>query len=147
MTTPLSYARGDDVDPFDQATFSVARPYRDLTACGFEVWFVRMAMPSRGLTFHQEIQDAGAARERLVLVVGPKAAVWDYVRLQWHLALQADKARSPRSCGKAIILGPDEPKPLQSDDFRDDVIGSCPSVEGHCSHCFLLRASVLSLRY
>jgi hypothetical protein len=25
---------------------------------GFEVWFDRVAMPSRSLTFHQEIQDA-----------------------------------------------------------------------------------------
>ena len=32
-------------------------------------------MPSRGLTIHQEIQEAVAARERLVLVVRPKAAV------------------------------------------------------------------------
>ena len=75
-----SYALGDDVDPFDPAMSFVARLYRDLTACGFEVWFDRMAMPSRGLTFHQKIQDAVAARERLVLIVGPKAAVSDYVR-------------------------------------------------------------------
>src|SRR5438874_1778816 len=71
----LSYARGDDALPFDPATSFVARLHRDLTARGFEVWFDRMAMPSRGLTFHQEIQDAVAARQRLVLVVGPKAAV------------------------------------------------------------------------
>jgi hypothetical protein len=37
-------------------------------------------MPSRGRTFHQEIQDVVAAREWLVLVVGPKAALSDYVR-------------------------------------------------------------------
>ncbi|GEM_PF-4834365 len=54
-----------------------------------------MAMPSRGLTFHQEIQDAVAARERLVLVVGPKAGVSDYVRQEWQFALQADKAVTP----------------------------------------------------
>jgi hypothetical protein len=53
------------------------------------------AMPSRGLTFHQEIQDAVAARERLVLVVGPKAALSDYVRQEWQFALQADKAATP----------------------------------------------------
>jgi hypothetical protein len=68
------YARGDEVDP---AKSFVARLHRGLTARGFEVWFDRMAMPSRGLTFHEEIQDAVAARERLVLVVGPKAAVSD----------------------------------------------------------------------
>jgi hypothetical protein len=78
MTTIfLSYARGDDVNPFDPATSFVARLHRDLTARGSEVWFDRIAMPSRGLTFHQEIQDAVAARERLVLVVGPKAALSD----------------------------------------------------------------------
>jgi len=62
-----------------------------------------VAMPSRGLTFHQEIQDAVAARERLMLVVGPKAALSDYVRQEWQFALQADNAvtpllRSSRSC-------------------------------------------------
>lgn len=36
-----------------------------------------MAMPSRGLTFHQEIHDAIATRERLVLVDGPKVSVSD----------------------------------------------------------------------
>ena len=71
---------------------SVSPLHRDLTARGFEVWFDRMAMPSRGLTFHQEIQDAVAARERLVLVVGPEAAVSDYVRQEWQLVLHADKA-------------------------------------------------------
>ena len=35
--------------------------------------FDRMVVPPCGLTFHQEIQYAIAARERLVLVVGPKA--------------------------------------------------------------------------
>ena len=69
----LSYARGDDVDPFDPETLFVARLHRDLTAGGFAVWFDHVAMPSLGLTFHQEIQDAVAARERLVLVVGQKS--------------------------------------------------------------------------
>ena len=88
----LSYARGDDVDPFDPATSFVARLHRDLTARGFEVWFDRIAMPSRGLTFHQEIQDAVAACERLVLVVGPKAALSDHVRQELQFALHADRA-------------------------------------------------------
>ena len=54
-----------------------------------------MAMPSRGLTFHQEIQEAIAARERLVQVVGPKAAVSDSVRQERLFALPADKAVTP----------------------------------------------------
>src|SRR5438874_1434376 len=52
----FSYARGDDGEPFDPATSFVARRHRDLTARGFEVWFDRMAMPSRALTFHQDLQ-------------------------------------------------------------------------------------------
>lgn len=48
------------------------------------------------------IAAAGAACEQLVLFVGPKAAVSDYVRQEWYVALHADKAAT-RSCGKAII--------------------------------------------
>lgn len=40
----LSYARGDDFEPFDPATSFVARLHRALTARGFEVWFDRVAM-------------------------------------------------------------------------------------------------------
>jgi len=58
----------------------VERLYHELQARGFDVWWDRVSMPSRLLTFHQEIQDAVAVRERLVLVVGPKAALSDYVR-------------------------------------------------------------------
>ena len=50
----LSYAQGDD-EPF------VKRLYDALRARGFDVWWDRVSMPSRLLTFHQEIQDAVAA--------------------------------------------------------------------------------------
>ena len=116
----LSYARGDDVDPFDPATSFVARLHRDLTARVFEVWFDHTAMPSRGLTFHQEIQDAVAARARLVLVVGPKAELSDYVRQEWQFALQADKAVTPILRQGDYPLVPDELKLLHCEDFRDD---------------------------
>jgi hypothetical protein len=46
----LSYARGDD-EPF------VKRLYKDLTAKGLNVWWDRVAMPSRALTFLQEIRN------------------------------------------------------------------------------------------
>lgn len=62
----LSYDRGDD-KPF------VERLCEALKARGLDVWFDRESMPSRRLTFHQEIRDAIAAHERLVLVVGPHA--------------------------------------------------------------------------
>ena len=63
----LSYARGDD-------ELFARRLYQDLTARGFPVWFDRVSMPSRQLTFYQEIRDAIAARDRLLLVVGPESA-------------------------------------------------------------------------
>jgi hypothetical protein len=78
----LSYARGDD-EPY------VRRLHRDLTQAGFDVWFDRVSMPSRSLTFHQEIRDAIAARERLILVVGPKALTSDYVTQEWQFAYYA----------------------------------------------------------
>jgi len=44
----LSYARDDD-EPFTK------RLYGDLTARGFDVWWDRVSMPSRALTFFREI--------------------------------------------------------------------------------------------
>jgi hypothetical protein len=52
----LSYARNDDET-------SVRRLYADLTCARFEVWFDHVSMPSRQLTFHQEIRDAMAAHD------------------------------------------------------------------------------------
>ena len=75
----LSYARDDD-KPF------VRRLYEGLKAAGFEVWFDRVSMPSRSLTFSEEIAEAIAASDRLVLVVGPKAAESDYVTAEWRFA-------------------------------------------------------------
>jgi hypothetical protein len=82
----LSYARGDDGDSFDPDTSFVARLYRDLTAAGFDVWFDRVSMPSRLLSFHHEIRDAVNRCDRLVLIVGPKAADSLYVRGEWQYA-------------------------------------------------------------
>jgi hypothetical protein len=117
----LSYARGDDGEPFDPATSFVARLHRDLTAAGFGVWFDRVSMPSRTLTFHQEIRDAVAACDRLVLVVGPQAAESLYVRQEWQFAyFEAEKIVTPiLRCGDYQHV-PDELKLLHCEDFRDD---------------------------
>src|SRR4051794_3212427 len=122
MTTVfLSYARGDDVEPFDPATSFVARLHRDLEAAGFDVWFDRASMPSRRLTFHQEIRDAIAARDRLVLVVGPHAAASDYVRQEWQFAwFEAEKVVTPILRLGDYPIVPDELKLLHSEDFRDN---------------------------
>ena len=98
----LSYARGDD-EPF------VRRLYGDLVARGFDVWFDRVSMPSRALTFHQEIRDSIAARDLLVLVIGIKAVASDYVTQEWHFAyFFAGKCVNPvvRLNGKDAASGP-----------------------------------------
>jgi len=58
------YARDDD-------KAFVRRLRADLTRAGFDVWFDRVCMPSRQLTFNQETRDAIAVHGRLLLVVGP----------------------------------------------------------------------------
>jgi hypothetical protein len=63
----LSYARGDD-EPF------VARLADTLTSDGFEVWFDRRSMPSRALTFLDEIRRAIDGVDRVVAVGPPPAA-------------------------------------------------------------------------
>ncbi len=91
-----SYARGDDGEPFDRATSFVARLHRELKAAGFDVSFDRQDMPSRSLIFHQEIRHAIPARERLLLVIGPKGVTSDYVRQEWQFAWRkADKVIYP----------------------------------------------------
>ncbi len=66
------------------------------------------------------IWEAMAARERLLLVVGPEAAQSDYVRQKWQFALQADKAITPILRQRVYPLVPDELRLLHGEDFRDD---------------------------
>lgn len=84
----LSHARGDD-DEF------VARVYAFLESRGFEVWWDRERMPSRALTFIEEIRDAIHRADRLVVVIGPKALRSDYVRSEWQAALSEHKPVIP----------------------------------------------------
>lgn len=87
-TVFLSYARGDGED-------FVTRLHADLTARGFDAWFDRVNMPSRALTFHQEIKDAIRTRDRMVLVVGPVAAKSKYVTEEWQFAWESEKPVVP----------------------------------------------------
>jgi hypothetical protein len=110
----LSYARGDD-EPF------VRRLYEDLKAHGFNVWFDREDMPSRNLTFHQEIRDAVAAHDRMLLVVGPMAVASEYVRQEWHFAwFEAEKVVTPILRLGNYPLAIDELKLVHAEDFRND---------------------------
>ena len=115
MTTIfLSYARGDD-EPF------VRHLYEDLTTHGFKVWFDRVSMPSRNLTFHQEIRDAVAAHDRLLLVVGRKAVASEYVRQEWQFAwFEAEKVVTPILRLGDYPLAIDELKLVHAEDFRND---------------------------
>jgi WD40 repeat protein len=118
----LSYARGDD-------ELFVRRLYDDLTSRGFDVWFDRVSMPSRQLTFLQEIRDAIAGRDRLLLIVGPNAITSDYVRQEWKSGLELGKCVSAvvrlnsQRDGNTIDgynLIPEELKPVHAEDFRED---------------------------
>jgi hypothetical protein len=122
----LSYARDDD-EAF------VHRLHADLTHAGFDVWFDRISMPSRQLTFYQEIRDAIAARDRLLLIVGPGILTSEYVTQEWRFAyFEADKCVNPivrldgRTADGAPIDGydliPEDLKTLHAEDFRDDAL-------------------------
>lgn len=113
MTTLfLSYARDDD-EPF------VQRLHGDLASRGFTVWWDRVSMPSRRLTFHQEIRDVVAQCDRLVLVLGPEAVTSDYVQQEWQFADKAGKIVTPilRRGGYDIV--PPELH-VHCEDFREE---------------------------
>jgi WD40 repeat protein len=77
----ISYARSDD-EPF------VERLRQALEAHGVRVWWDREAMESRGRTFLQELRDAIATVDRVLLVVGPAAIHSDYVDAEWRFAAE-----------------------------------------------------------
>jgi hypothetical protein len=63
----LSYARAED-NGLGEVSF-VRRLYQDLTARDFEVWWDRVSMPGRGLTFLQEIRDVIDLADSLLLAM------------------------------------------------------------------------------
>jgi hypothetical protein len=109
----ISYARADD-EPF------VKRLHEDLGARGFSVWWDRKAMESRGWTFLQEILDAIAEVERVLLVIGPKAIESDYVRAEWQFALETCKVVVPILRLGDFGLVPASVRPFHCPDFRSD---------------------------
>lgn len=84
----VSYARSDD-EPF------VRQLVDHLRSVGFVVWFDRDSMPSRSLTFFQEIRDAIRSHDRLLVVLGPQAVRSDYVRAEWQAALVEGRPVTP----------------------------------------------------
>lgn len=86
----LSYARADD-------PAFVERLHKDLVKRGFRIWWDRVDMPNRALTFLQEIRDSIDSADRLIAVVGPAALASDHVRAEWEHA---------RLFGKGVVAIP-----------------------------------------
>lgn len=107
----LSYARKDD-EPFVVALSDA------LCEAGFAVWFDRVSMPNRGLSFYQEIRDAIDFHDRLIAVIGPAAATSAYVRSEWQYALVAGKPVTPLLRAGDYDLLPAELRNLDCPDFR-----------------------------
>jgi len=84
----LSYARADD-EPF------VSRLADALESAGVHVWFDRRSLPSRSLTFLDEIRRAIDGVDRLIAVMGPAAKQSEYVRSEWQYALVRGKPVVP----------------------------------------------------
>ncbi len=108
----LSYARADD-EPF------VRQLYDDLRDAGFDPWFDREKMPSRGLTFTTEIAYAIDGAERLILVVGPGALQSEYVRAEWEYALSTCKVVIPILRLGEVDALPETLRKLHTPDFRE----------------------------
>src|ERR1019366_9425627 len=120
----LSYSRSDD-EPF------VWRLHEGLKTAGFDVWFDRVSMPSRQLSFSAEIERAITACDRLLLVVGPSAVASDYVTHEGRFAFhEAVKCVNPivrlngtDAAGNSVDgydLLPEDLRGPHVEDFRDD---------------------------
>jgi hypothetical protein len=136
----ISYARTDD-EPFAK------RLCEDLTAHGIQVWRDREAMESRGRTFLQEIRDAIASADRLLLVIGPKAVQSDYVRVEWDQALNECSVITPILCLGDYSLTPPEISKLHCVDMRETrPMAEAPNVSGlTSSSCCYSRATIESI--
>jgi WD40 repeat protein len=108
----ISYGRQDDESFVQQLR-------RKLQAAGIDVWWDRASMESRGRSFLQELRDAIAACDRLLLVVGPEAVVSEYVESEWRAALEYCRVVVPiLRLGSHDLLPPELAK-LHCPDFRN----------------------------
>ena len=110
----LSYKREDNKDGF------VEKLYKRLKAAGYDVWWDMQSMPQRQLSFLQEIRDAVAAHDRLILVGSIEAYNSPYVKAEFKYALSICKPVH-------LILRADDYEnipaalsQLDAPDFRDD---------------------------
>jgi len=100
-------------------------------------------MPGRALTFPQEIRDAITAGDRLVLVVGPKAVMSEYVSAEWVYALDIGKPIDPVRRLDDYDLLPDELKNVSRGNRRSVASRSRVPRNGVCRPEKRVRCSVL----
>jgi len=116
----LSYARADDNPNYDDPAASfLRRLYTDLSTAGFAVWWDRESLPSRGLTFTQELRDSISRCDRLILVVAPAALQSPYVRAEWEFARSICTPITPLLRAGTYDLIPAELRAFHAPDFRD----------------------------
>lgn len=106
----LSYARAKN-EPLAKTI------YERLTQEGLTVWWDRECMPSRSLTFLQEIRLAVRDAERTVVLVDEPALESEYVQAEWQYALAAGKPVVPLCRLESYDHLPPELGSLHSPDF------------------------------
>jgi TIR domain/NB-ARC domain len=109
----LSYARAEN-EPLAREL------YQRLSAAGLAVWWDRECMPSRSLTFLQEIRLAVRDAERTVVIVDGPACRSEYVQAEWQYALAAGKPVVPLLRLESYDDLPPELAGLHCPDFRPE---------------------------
>jgi len=107
----LSYARDDD-EPF------VMRLYHDLVQLGFDVWWDRKSMPSRGNTFLKEIADVISESDRLIAICGPAYASSSICRAELDHAHKSCTVINPLLRLGDYSIIPSDIAMLHTPDFR-----------------------------
>jgi hypothetical protein len=103
----LSYARAENAKRVRALDFG-------LRTAGLSVWRDTAAMPSRGLSFLEEIRRAIRTARRVVVAIGPEAVRSAYVRMEWQYALSADRIVVPVLFTPDLSLVPPELQTLQA---------------------------------
>jgi TIR domain/NB-ARC domain len=103
----LSYARGENAERVQVLDSG-------LRAAGLSVWRDTTAMPSRGLSFLEEIRRAIRTARRVVVAISPKAVRSEYVRMEWQYALSADRIVVPVLFTREYSLVPPELRKLHT---------------------------------
>lgn len=109
----LSYARAEN-EPLAREL------YQRLSAGGLAVWWDRECLPSRSLTFLQEIRLAVQDAKRTVVIVDGPACRSEYVQAEWQYALAAGKPVVPLLRLESYDGLPPELAGLHCPDFRPE---------------------------